>query len=760
MKTYSRTLKTPRFFFTTHNTNTITLNYAPAPDGIKTAALVADTSTSVGTFMQRNLTVPNDSSQYTWTFYVKKDDDTARFPVFWFNFFGNSLIYNYMNFDTKTGAIHNFTPTRLTARSVSEEDYWRVSMTIQNDSSGNNGISLRVDPAKVSALSNSVWTSSDVTMTGSLVFAHSQLMRNAPAVLPIDDSGSTLSGNMTGGGGLSAIFDGDKTKNNSQAASGANTNSNDSFVIVDHGSPKTVAAFTAYASTDAQGFDGDSGSSIITFTLAGSTDNFSSSNVALFSDTTGDGAGKVHAINSTSTSGSQRITLGAYRYHKMTVQTNTVNSGEKFGRLAQLEFFESTTPATYIPTYGSAASLPFTDTLDLIDTAPTENYIRNNTMEGASAGTPGTAPTGWAIIGNGATVQLVGYGVTDDGIEYVDYKFSGTPTFGDPWMYFQDGASIPALAGEEWTYSAYVALIAGSLTNLVSTQEIALQTIGRNSAGSYVSFAGQQQFTPASDLVRHAFTATLSGATVTRVSNKIIINWDGSGAIDATFRIGNPQMEKRSHASQVIKTGAHTMRQNLLTYSEQLDQWTASGTIAVANAMVAPDGSQTMDTLRVTTGSSNIWEHRQSIHGVVETSSVYTVSGYFKHDGTNRSIISFINPTSPYNNMAELGFAWSGGTPTQNSFSGTGTPVFTDVGNDIWRISFQVTTHATATDFRVNVFPNGGYLGTDVVGVWGMQVEIGSTANTYIPTTTAAVFEPTKRTSLNSFVEIQKKEKK
>ena len=142
---------------------------------------------------------------------------------------------------------------------------------------------------------------------------------------------------------------------------------------------------------------------------------------------------------------------------------------------------------------------------------------------------------------------------------------------GDPWMYFQDGASIPALAGEEWTYSAYVALIAGSLTNLVSTQEIALQTIGRNSAGSYVSFTGQILFTPTSALARQAFTGTLAGATVTRVSNKIIINWDGSGAIDITIRIGNPQMEKRSHASPVIKTGGHTMAQNLILKSQEFD---------------------------------------------------------------------------------------------------------------------------------------------------------------------------------------------
>ena len=128
----------------------------------------------------------------------------------------------------------------------------------------------------------------------------------------------------------------------------------------------------------AQGFDGDSGGSTITFTLAGSTDNFSSSNVALFTGTVADGAGAVHTV-------STGITRGAYRYHKMTVQTNTTNAGQKYGQLAQLEFYEgATAPSTYVPTYDSAAaSLPYTHKLDLIDTTTTENYIRNNTMEGA-----------------------------------------------------------------------------------------------------------------------------------------------------------------------------------------------------------------------------------------------------------------------------------------------------------------------------------------------------------------------------------------
>ena len=150
----------------------------------------------------------------------------------------------------------------------------------------------------------------------------------------IDDSGSTKSGNMTANGGLAAIFDGDTSKNNSEVGSGANTSSNDSFVVVDHGSAKTVTKFIAYGSSDAEGLDGDSGGSTLTFTLAGSTDNFSSSNVSLFSGTVSDpGAGGTHTVSS-------GITAGSYRYHKMTLQTNTTNAGEQFGQFAELEYYE------------------------------------------------------------------------------------------------------------------------------------------------------------------------------------------------------------------------------------------------------------------------------------------------------------------------------------------------------------------------------------------------------------------------------------
>ena len=593
----------PTSLFNTYNTNTITLNYAPAPNGTMTAALVADTSTSVGTFMMRNISIPDDSSHYTWSFYVKKDQNVARFPAFWLNFHGNSLIYNYMNLNTKTGEIHNFVAVRLVARSVSAGDYWRVSMTVQNDSSGNNGITIRIDPAKVSNFTASPFAG-DVTMTGSIVLWGNQL-----------ELGSTAS--------------------------------------------------------------------------------------------------------------------------------------------------------TYIPTYtNTAASLPYSEKLNLIDTTTTENYIRNNTMEGVVPGTPGTAPTGWVVIDNGTTVQLVGSGVTADGIEYVDIKFSGTPTSGDPWMYFQDGASIPALAGETWTYSAYVALIAGSLTNLTSTAEVQLQVIGRNSAGSYVSFAGQNQLTPTSALVKHAFTGTLAGATLTRVSNKIIINWDGSGAIDATFRIGNPQMEKRSHASQVIKTGQYTMNHNLALQSQTMDNatWVKSSCAVSTNVAVAPDGTTTAEGIQALNSSSSEKRVQQGIASVPAGTFV-TASFYVKaarlsfvavaiYDSVSRVVRKFVNLSN-----GAIGSDSSGNSPEDPTFA------VESVGDGWYRISAGERTVGSGTvTMRVQPAVSDGNLAysasesnVDEIYVWGAQFEkTFNSPRTYLPTTTEAVYEPTKRTSLPSYLEIQK----
>ena len=204
------------------------------------------------------------------------------------------------------------------------------------------------------------------------------------ALTKIDDSGSTKSGNMTANGGLAAIFDGDTTKNNSQVGSGANTSSNDSFVAVDHGSAKTVTQFIAYGSSDAEGLDGDSGGSTLTFTLVGSTDNFSSSNVTLFNGTVSDpGAGGTHTVSS-------GITVGAFRYHKMTLQTNTTNSGEQFGQFAELEYYEGNGLGTDSSTNGNHFTFTSMNSANQSVNTPSKVYSVFNPLAHADNSYPGT----------------------------------------------------------------------------------------------------------------------------------------------------------------------------------------------------------------------------------------------------------------------------------------------------------------------------------------------------------------------------------
>src|SRR5262245_39960726 len=56
------------------------------------------------------------------------------------------------------------------------------------------------------------------------------------------------------------------------------------------------------------------------------------------------------------------------------------------------------------------------------------NGIRNNAMQGAAAGTPGTLPTNWAYqVTHGLATQVAGTG-TELGVDYVDLRVFGTPS--------------------------------------------------------------------------------------------------------------------------------------------------------------------------------------------------------------------------------------------------------------------------------------------------------------------------------------------
>jgi hypothetical protein len=185
------------------------------------------------------------------------------------------------------------------------------------------------------------------------------------------------------------------------------------------------------------------------------------------------------------------------------------------------------------------------------------NSIRNNTMVGAVAGTPGTVPTNWSVATGGLTgitQQIVGTG-TESGITYLDIRFSGTPSAAGTYRIYTEGTvNIAALTGQTWANSQYLKLAAGALTGVTGFTDVYQEF---TSAGAFVAEAGIVIGSPtAAGLAtqRSATTRTLAGgATTAFVRTGIQLSLSGV-AIDITLRVGLPQLEQGAFATSVIPT--------------------------------------------------------------------------------------------------------------------------------------------------------------------------------------------------------------
>jgi hypothetical protein len=220
-----------------------------------------------------------------------------------------------------------------------------------------------------------------------------------------------------------------------------------------------------------------------------------------------------------------------------------------------------TTPSTYVQTVASAYYGPRFD-YDPVTLAPRGllieeqrvNSIRNSIGVGAVAGTPGTAPTNWAVAGSGVgfTREIVGTGM-ENGVSYIDVRFFGTPTanFGVA-IAFEGANTIAATSGQTWTNSAYVKLQAGSFVGTQTT----LSILGTDGAAGIESFGSANITSTPSNLAasRLSLTATLANALTTFVQPRVRIAVTNGVPFDITLRIGLPQMELGAFATSVIPT--------------------------------------------------------------------------------------------------------------------------------------------------------------------------------------------------------------
>jgi hypothetical protein len=202
---------------------------------------------------------------------------------------------------------------------------------------------------------------------------------------------------------------------------------------------------------------------------------------------------------------------------------------------------------------------------------------------------------------------------------------------------------------------------------------------------------------------------------------------------------GDLSFTRASNGTRVNSAGlVEVVPWNLLEYSEDLSNgvWVKTNTTVSTNTTTAPNGTTTADSLLETTANAThqLWQRPVMVAG-----QTFTQSCYIKTNGRNRVQLQIFDNSALY--VGALFDVVSGTIIATN-----GTSSIESVGNGWYRciVSGVCPTSTTgycvvnlATDSYNQSSATDSYTGDASKGIfiWGFQLNIGSTAKPYFPTT-------------------------
>lgn len=174
------------------------------------------------------------------------------------------------------------------------------------------------------------------------------------------------------------------------------------------------------------------------------------------------------------------------------------------------------------------------------------NSIINPRCEGAAA--PSTKPTGWGFIGGPSLTATYSAPIIEAGVPCVDITISGTTSNsnGVQIVFNVAGTNGPnAAVGEQWTGSAYIRLLSGSLPGApsINLAEYA-STVYQAGSFSPITVDGVLRRQNGSRILTDPDTTTVQFGLQWAVASGVAVNF--------TVRVGAPQFEKQPSATSPI----------------------------------------------------------------------------------------------------------------------------------------------------------------------------------------------------------------
>jgi hypothetical protein len=277
---------------------------------------------------------------------------------------------------------------------------------------------------------------------------------------------------------------------------------------------------------------------------------------------------------------------------------------------------------------------------------------------------------------------------------------------------------------------------------LVGTIDVANGGTGASTLTGYVKGNGTSAMTAVATVPSTDITGL--GTMSTQNANAVAIT---GGTINGTT-IGATTPSTVNATTITGQTGVlRGTGSNLIGYSQAFDDavWTKSNSSITANSTAAPDGTTTADTLVENTANNTHYVYASAnanLFATIVTGATYTASIFAKPAGRNR--IRFSGDGSSAFLGGDVLFDVSAGTVVGSLPSGVTSASIVSAGNGWYRCI--IVSVATGTVARPIVFLDNGtttsYTGDGTSGVflWGVQLEFGSTANSYVATTPTRVY--------------------